>query len=118
MKVLICGSRNWTDREMIKRQLENLPKGSIVIHGACRGADRIAGEVAKSLGLTVHEYPAEWDRYGKRAGILRNMEMFDNEDPDIVYAYHEDLKSSKGTKHMVSYATKHGCPVFVISGNR
>ena len=51
MRVLICGDRNWTDRAAIGRDVLTLPKGTTVIHGNARGADRSAGEIAHAHGL-------------------------------------------------------------------
>jgi YspA, cpYpsA-related SLOG family len=51
MRVLICGDRNWTDRAAIGRDVLTLPKGSMVIHGNARGADRSAGEIAHAHSL-------------------------------------------------------------------
>ena len=45
MKVLVCGSRKWLEQKPIERELRKLPPGTIVVHGACRGADNIAGYV-------------------------------------------------------------------------
>src|SRR5690349_24754694 len=75
MKVLVCGSRDWTDEGPIADRLATLaPDGcATLIHGAARGADTIASNVADLLGWAVHQFPADWDRHGKRAGILRNL---------------------------------------------
>ena len=79
IKVLVCGAREWTDRETIRAWLSRLPPGTTVIHGAARGADSIAGEVAAELGFTVRSYPANWQEEGKAAGPLRNQRMLDAE---------------------------------------
>ena len=67
------------------------------------------------LGIETTVYEAKWDEYGKRAGILRDIEMFDTEKPDIVLAFHDDLLGrSRGTLHMVKYALSQGVPVKII----
>lgn len=87
MKILVCGARDWTDRETIRAWLSRFPKGSTVIHGDCgevengvayQGADKIAREEALALGFTVRAYPADWSR-GLRGGPERNQRMLDEE---------------------------------------
>jgi hypothetical protein len=80
------------------------------MHGAARGADRLAGAAASTLGLEVVEYPADWRRYGRRAGFLRNEQML-AAGPDLVVAFHQD--SSRGTAHTISLARKAGIEVIV-----
>lgn len=123
MKVLVCGSRKWVAQAPIERELRKLPPDTIVVHGACRGADNIAGYVAKDiLGLEVRPYPADWDFYGPSAGVLRNQQMLEEEHPDKnrvfidkVLAFHEDVGLGKGTKDMVARAKKAGIPVEVFA---
>jgi hypothetical protein len=78
-----------------------------VVHGDCRGADRLADEAAKTLCLRVERYPADWNKYGRSAGPIRNHEMLDT-GIDLVLAFHDDLSQSEGTNHMVTIATKAG----------
>lgn len=111
MKVLVCGSREWRDADTIRERLSKLPRGTEIIHGAARGADRLAGTVAASLGMQVTEFPADWDRYGRSAGFRRNVLMLD-QSPDLVIAFW--LNGSTGTKHTVDQADLRGIPVEVF----
>lgn len=113
MRVLVCGDRNWTNYYIIHNRLKQFPPGTVVIEGEARGADRLAGQAAEALGLEVHKYPAEWDKYGKAAGPRRNCQMLD-EKPDIVLAFHNNIKESRGTKHCVTEAINRGIPVKII----
>jgi D-arabinose 1-dehydrogenase-like Zn-dependent alcohol dehydrogenase len=115
MKVLCCGDRNWTNWKAIKKALEGLGPNTEIIHGGARGADSMAGYVAKQLGYEVRVYPANWTKYGKAAGAIRNRFQFDSENPELVLAFHDDIENSKGTKDMVAYARSKGCPVNVVT---
>lgn len=138
MTVLICGDRNWTNRERIREVLLRLIRHSpdaVVRHGAngydedgkpsyisgkptVRGADMIAHEEALKVGLSVDPYPADWKTYGKRAGPVRNQKMLKADPaPTVVVAFHNNLESSKGTGHMVSIARKAGIQTFVLTSN-
>ena len=114
MRVLVCGDRNWTDIEVIRQKLISIPDISVVIEGEARGADRIARQVAEELNIPVEKFPANWDKYGKAAGPIRNQQMLDEGKPDLVLAFHNDLENSKGTKDMVIRADKAGVETVVI----
>jgi hypothetical protein len=96
MIVLVCGSRDWTNPDIIRTRLSKLPQGTVVVEGEGRGADRIARDVALELGFEVLRVPANWKLYKKAAGPIRNREMLDL-GPGLIIAFHEDLASSRGT---------------------
>ncbi len=108
MRVLFCGDRNWTDREMIRKVLTDLPTETIIIHGCCQGADRTSGYIADKLEMPVFSFPAQWRRYGPAAGPIRNQQMLDEGLPDKVYAFHDNLDESKGTRDMLDRAQAAG----------
>ena len=112
MKLLVCGDRNWTDRLIIKEYLEYL-KPYLVIEGGARGADWIAGEVARELCIPVKEIMADWASYGRAAGVIRNKWMLD-EDPDLVLAFHHHIEESKGTADMLTKTEKRGIPYILV----
>jgi len=130
MRVLVCGDREWHDRFIIAVVLNgflgiamNEFDDLVVIDGAARGADAIAGEWyggAEDGEHAIHErvthvrFPAEWDKHGKAAGPIRNAEMLRDGQPDIVVAFNNDLDSSKGTKDMVDRAARAGVPVYHV----
>lgn len=115
MKILVCGDRNWSNKESIQKILEKCKdKCTLLIHGDARGADRLAGEIGIELRLIVLAVPAKWDKYKKAAGLIRNQEMLDMK-PDLVIAFHSDIENSKGTKHMISIAKKAGIKVLLIT---
>jgi hypothetical protein len=114
VRLLVCGDRNWTNVMAIHRELFVLPRDTVIIHGAARGADSIAGAIALDLGMQVEEYPADWETLGKAAGVLRNQQMLDQGKPDRVYAFHSNLSESRGTADMVSRARSAGIPTTVL----
>lgn len=122
-RILVCGSRHWTDEDTIRAALAAFPSNTLVIHGDngnanyTRGADRIAARIAKELfDCAPLAFPADWDRYGLAAGPRRNREMAETR-PDVVLAFHDDIEKSKGTKHMVGLARGMGIPVAIISNH-
>lgn len=107
MKILVCGSRKWSQLGPIMSRLERLPKLSTIIEGGCEGADTLARVAAKVIGHDVIEYPANWNGRGRAAGPHRNRLMLDLK-PELVIAFHEDFERSKGTKDCVGEATRRG----------
>lgn len=116
-KILVCGSRDWTDERAITDALlpyqAGFPSDPLVIHGAARGADEIAAWIAENLGLPTRAFPADWKTHGKRAGFLRNLQMLD-EEPDLVIAFQRN--GSRGTQHTIDEARRRGIPVEVHRG--
>jgi hypothetical protein len=110
MRVVVCGSRDWTDERMIVHVLRRLPQVTTIVHGAARGADRIAGAVAKRFGMDVEEWPANWTTNPRRAGLDRNLAMLDTE-PGLVIAFWDGR--STGTKHTIDNALRRGIPVLI-----
>jgi hypothetical protein len=104
---LFCGSRDWTDREKIRRDLRSLPKGSIVVEGGARGADRIAREEAQALGIHVATVYALWDFHGRAGGYRRNEAMLLLQ-PSCVFAY---PLGGPGTANMIELAENESIPV-------
>jgi hypothetical protein len=111
MKVLICGSREWVDEGPIKAVIDGLPDDCVVMHGNARGADKLAGVLAKERGLEVEVYEPDWKMFGANAGIVRNLKMLD-ENPDQVYAFWNG--GSRGTAHTIREAEKRGLPLEVL----
>lgn len=113
-RVVVCGSRQFANPFVVSiaiiDRIRELPAGCVVITGGARGADAMAHDAAKLYGLPVSVMYADWDRHGKRAGIMRNLAMLD-EKPDLVIAFWDGR--SKGTAHTITEARKRGIPVEV-----
>ena len=114
MRVLVCGSRQWTDYRVIERRLQALPPETVIIEGEARGADKTARKIAEHLGFEVKPFPADWIKFGLAAGEIRNQQMLDEGKPDLVLAF--SMPDSIGTKHMIRRAKKAGIPVEEVIG--
>lgn len=117
--VIFCGSRDWGDPipiRLILAALEN--KDVTIVHGAARGADRLAGQLAENYRIAVEEYPADWKGHGKAAGPIRNKLMLDARRPAFVVAFKDGFDhtfSRGGTENMVHIAREADIPTYVIS---
>ena len=114
MRILVTGSRTWTDRETIAAALQAFcpyPEVSTLVHGAAEGADTIAARCADELGMTVEPHPVkreQWRIAGRRAGHLRNQYMVDL-GADLCLAFQVD--DSSGTADCVRRARLAGIRV-------
>lgn len=113
MRILFCGDRNWTDAEKIAKAFDRL-QPTLVIEGEARGADSLARDEAKRRGIMVLPFPAEWELYGRAAGPIRNRQMLDEGEPDLVVGFHSNIEASKGTRDMLKQAVKRGIPIEVV----
>ena len=122
MKLIIAGSRDFENSSEFSEVIfEGLVSGIIqyynineIVSGTAKGPDTMGKEYAEKNNIKVSEFPAEWDLYGKRAGMVRNKLMGDY--ADILLAFWDG--KSKGTKHMIDYMTKLGKPVIVERYNQ
>ena len=105
-KVIIAGGRDFSDYDLLKvkmnRILSNITVEIVVISGTARGADSLGEKYATEMGYKLEQYPANWNKYGKRAGYLRNKQMADVAHACVCFW---DSKS-KGTKHMIDLANE------------
>lgn len=80
MNLLIAGSRGYTNYPEFKLRVDKRLKGLdlskvLIIEGGARGVDRLARQYAIEQGIQYKTFEAEWDKYGKKAGMLRNEKM-------------------------------------------
>jgi len=111
MRVLVCGGRNFTDYVYLETQLNelNTSRGPItcIIHGDAGGVDQLSGRWALQNRIQQELYPADWGKYGKAVGPLRNQLMLDIATPDLVVAF----PGGRGTADMVKRAIKSGVEI-------
>lgn len=107
--ILVCGGRNYADRAKVFKELNAIKKPFHLIHGNAEGADMIAALWADQFGegITVKAYPANWARWKRRAGPIRNWEMLQEGKPDLVIAF----PGGTGTNHMKTIARDAGIEV-------
>jgi len=121
-RIIVAGGRDFCDKEFFDRNLDALVAEFVdveIVSGHASGADKLAEEYAKRLGLALKIFPADWKKYGRAAGPIRNREMLTYilEAKPIVVAFWDG--QSKGTKNMIEQARKEDvdCRIFMYSQN-
>jgi hypothetical protein len=115
MKVLVCGGRDFDDAIVAYAALNAIDKESTItaiVHGDCPGADKLASEWAEDNNKTIHAHPAQWKKYGRAAGPIRNQEMLNTHpDIDLIVA----LPGGRGTEGMIKLAEAKGIKIHRVT---
>lgn len=120
--IIIAGSRDFTDYNIVKKSLKNFliskqtTDKPTIICGMARGADMLGYRLAKEFKLLLKEFPADWDRFGKSAGYIRNEQMakYAHENGNgVLFAFWDG--KSKGTKWMIELAKKYNLEVHIFN---
>ena len=105
MKVIIAGGRDFNNSQMVEDTMNKLNFiVTEVVCGDAAGADTEGNLWGQRHGVPVKHFPAQWDTFGKVAGIIRNHEMGDY--ADYLVAFWDG--KSRGTKDMIDYMRKIG----------
>ena len=119
MRVLIAGSRGYTDYNEACRYINESLKSSAeseitVISGGARGADMLGERYAAENGYKIEKHLPDWKRYGRSAGIIRNREMVT--EADLVICFWDG--ESRGTRSTIEFSKRLGKELRVINVRR
>lgn len=112
MKTIIAGCRyfnNESDFLMSMNGIEDL-EITEVVSGGCQGADKLGEQWAIKNNLPTKFFSADWGKYGRAAGPIRNKQMAEYADALIAFW---DSKS-RGTKSMIDLATDRKLKVIIV----
>lgn len=118
MKVAIVGSRTFNDYELLKafiklKSQENNIEIDTIVSGGAKGADTLGEQYAEEHHLNKLIFKADWDKYGKRAGFIRNVDIIKN--CDVCFAFWDG--ESHGTKHDLELCEEYNKQYFVCYFN-
>lgn len=114
-RTLVCGDRDWAFRDPLWAVLRYVAPEEIV-HGDARGADRIAEDWAMADDdVKIWSFPADWGRFGRGAGPIRNRQMARVAKPTFVLAFHDHILKSKGTADMLCVAADANIPYALLT---
>lgn len=118
-RILVCGGRHFEDYNLLKTILDKVlklkkltPRDVEIVSGHCKGADLLGERWAEEMKASVKVFPADWLRYKKSAGPIRNKQMI-----DYITCFNDKLvvafvsPNSKGTKYTIKLAQKNNISV-------
>ena len=116
-RVIIAGSRNFDDYDLLRKKCGRLLKMENVeiVSGHARGADTLGEKFAEENGIPLKVFPAQWDTYGKAAGPIRNRQMAEyaaQADCGFLVAFPKG--ESNGTRNMIRTAKWYDLTVYVV----
>lgn len=119
-RVIIAGSRKFDDYaklqencdHILQEKLEDKDCRVVIVSGHARGADTLGERYAHERGLGLDAHPADWELFGRAAGIIRNREMA--EVADALIAFLQEGEENKGTRNMIAIARNKQMDVFVV----
>ena len=119
IRIIVAGGRNYNDYTMLSNTLTNVLEScgdakKIIISGCCQGADALGEQYAKIHGIPIKRFPAEWMKYGKAAGPIRNRKMatYASEGVGVLVAFWDG--KSRGTESMIWLAKKYGLQTIIV----
>lgn len=113
MKVLVCGGRDYDDRDNVFYALDRLNAETpfrMIVEGAASGADTLAYEWAMTRAIACLRVPADWTSKGRGAGAARNLKMLEMVKPDRIVAF----PGGTGTANMISQGRSFGVKITEI----
>ena len=111
-RIVIGGYRKFNDYKVFKDFVDSCigdENEITILSGHCKGVDLMGEQYAKEKGLLLEVYPAEWQKYGRAAGPIRNKQMV--EKADVVIAF--TCPRATGTKNLISHAKKLNKKMFI-----
>ncbi|MGJ8549359.1 DUF2493 domain-containing protein [Winogradskyella wichelsiae] len=113
MKIIIAGGRSFKDYEKLHQVCTKIlsQQNKIeIVSGTANGADKLGEKFATDNGFSIKKFSANWDKFGKSAGYIRNAEMA--EYADALIAFWD--KKSRGTLHMINLAKRADLKIRII----
>lgn len=112
MRIIIAGSRSVSEED-VRRAIQLCPWAgfiSAVVSGTAKGADEFGELWAMHNQIEVHRFPADWKKFGRRAGPMRNKVMSENAE-GLIAVWNGQ---SRGTHSMINLANKRGLRISVF----
>lgn len=109
LNIGIVGSRTFEDYEYMKSILDRFFKFKRIISGGAKGADLLGRRYAQENSIEIKEFLPDWEKFGKKAGFIRNRDIVEHS--DIIVAFWDG--ESKGTENTISLAKEAKKEVFI-----
>lgn len=131
LRVIIAGGRRFDDYQMLEKESSRIIQSLIeayyditeddvyIVSGCAPGADTLGEQFAEEHRFSLVKFPANWVRFGKPAGYIRNANMAKfaaaGDNVGVLIAFWDG--ASRGTKNMIDIAENSGMNCFIIFYN-
>lgn len=123
IRIIIAGTRDFNRYDILEPEAADFvdefkncnPECIItIVSGGARGADLLGERFAKEHGFKLVRFPADWKKYGKHAGPIRNRKLLNyaKEETGVLLAFWD--RKSRGARNMIDIAKDAGIIVKVI----
>ena len=116
LKLIVAGGRDFHDYQLLTKAIMDLAlveyadRAISIVSGMAKGADNLGYLFAVENNVSDYTFPADWNRYGRSAGMIRNKEM--GNFADALLAFWDG--ASKGTQQMIQYMGSLNKPVHIV----
>lgn len=113
-RLVVAGSRGFESYERLSAELDKYLAGKsnvTIISGTARGADRLGEKYAQEHGYKLEQVPAQWAKYHRGAGPIRNAQMVKTADAVLVFWDNE----SSGTRNIIECARAESIPCKIVN---
>lgn len=116
-RIIVCGGRDFTDKKKFSKYLDIILsryENIEIVSGGAKGADSFSEEYAHEHGISITIFKANWSKYGKAAGPIRNKEMlkYALKEKPVIIAFWDG--KSRGTKNMLKQAKLAGAVCHIV----
>jgi hypothetical protein len=112
MRIGIIGSRGFNNYTLVKDVMsEYINNVDVIVSGGAKGADTLGEIWAKEFNKETLIFLPDWNKYGKRAGFIRNQDIVKNS--DLIIAFWDG--HSKGTKSSIDLCSKFNIPIKIVN---
>lgn len=121
-RIIVAGGRDFEDYDLLEEKVTEIidelgAEEFEIVSGGARGADKLGETYANQRDLPWRRFPAEWDKYGKGAGHVRNAQMGNYATEDgytgVLIAFWDG--NSTGTSNMISIAKRLKMKIYIIN---
>jgi len=123
LRVIIAGSRDFVNYVFLKEKVDEIMKSErekhpwlevVIVSGGARGVDRLGERYARERNLKLECFLADWNLYGKQAGMVRNRQMltFARKEHSMLIAFWDGI--SRGTKNMIQISLEAGIDIHIV----
>lgn len=113
-KVIIAGGRDFVNWKLLLESMSSAIDDGLeiteIVSGKARGADTLGERFARLVDVPIKEFPADWTKFGKRAGFIRNKQMA--EYGDVLVVFWDGVSS--GTSNMITQAKSLNLKIIVV----